>query len=147
MINNFRVANLKAWRSSGLIELSPITVFFGTNSSGKTSLLQSLLLLKQTAESNDRRLVLSTSGIVDLGVFSDLLHNRSSVADLVLALQWELLLESQKAAFRDGYLGRAPMGFEVRVRDINGKPKVTSFTYSIADKNVGVKANDPAAKG
>ncbi len=36
------------------MRLSRITGVFGTNSSGKTSLLQMLLLLKQTAASSDR---------------------------------------------------------------------------------------------
>ena len=35
-----------------------LTGFFGTNSSGKSSILQFLLMLKQTVESSDRSRVL-----------------------------------------------------------------------------------------
>ena len=48
MITHIRMKNFKSWADSGKVELAPLTGFFGTNSSGKSSLLQMLLLLKQT---------------------------------------------------------------------------------------------------
>jgi hypothetical protein len=59
MLKSLRIKNFKAWKDTGEIRLAPITVFFGGNSAGKTSLLQFLLMLKQTAESSDRRRVLN----------------------------------------------------------------------------------------
>lgn len=58
MFTNMRMTNFKSWSETGDIRLAPLTGFFGANSSGKSSLLQMLLLLKQTTESNDRGLVL-----------------------------------------------------------------------------------------
>ncbi|MFY0576768.1 AAA family ATPase [Cystobacter fuscus] len=58
MLTQLRIRNFKAWQDTGNIRLAPLTVFFGTNSSGKTSLLQFLLMLKQTVQSPDRRRVL-----------------------------------------------------------------------------------------
>lgn len=49
MLTRMRLENFKSWRDTGSIRLAPITGFFGANSSGKTSLLQALLLLKQTS--------------------------------------------------------------------------------------------------
>ena len=40
------------------IKMSPLTVFFGTNSSGKSSIEQFLLMLKQTVDSSDRKMVI-----------------------------------------------------------------------------------------
>ncbi len=86
MLTNMRLQNFKSWKDSGDIRLAPLTGFFGTNSSGKTSLLQMLLLLKQTAESSDRSLVLRTSrekdGIVDLGTLQDIIHNNADFLEL-----------------------------------------------------------------
>ncbi|MYB65563.1 AAA family ATPase, partial [Candidatus Poribacteria bacterium] len=50
MITHIRMKNFKSWKDSSEVKLAPLTGFFGTNSSGKSSLLQMLLLLKQTAE-------------------------------------------------------------------------------------------------
>ena len=50
MITGLSTQNFKSWQDSGMLQLAPLTGFFGANNSGKTSLLQILLLLKQTAE-------------------------------------------------------------------------------------------------
>ena len=50
MIKTLRLQNFKAFEDTGEIELKPITVLAGPNSGGKSSILQSLLLLKQTLE-------------------------------------------------------------------------------------------------
>jgi AAA15 family ATPase/GTPase len=49
MLTRMRRVNFKSWEDTGSMRLAPITGFFGANSSGKTSLLQGLLLLKQTS--------------------------------------------------------------------------------------------------
>ena len=54
MIDQLHLQNLKAWRDSGPVQLAPVTMLLGSNSSGKSTLLQSLLLLKQTVASPDR---------------------------------------------------------------------------------------------
>lgn len=40
MITHIQVKNFKSWKDSDNVELAPLTGFFGTNSSGKSSLLQ-----------------------------------------------------------------------------------------------------------
>ena len=47
-MNSIKVTNFKSIQDSGTFELRPLTVLAGINSSGKSSLLQALLLLKQT---------------------------------------------------------------------------------------------------
>ena len=60
MITKLRLENFKSWKDTGDIALKPITGFFGPNSSGKTSLFQALLLMKQSADSLDLGTVFST---------------------------------------------------------------------------------------
>ncbi len=62
MINQLQLKNIKAWRDSGVVRLAPVTMLLGTNSSGKSTLLQSLLLLKQTIASPDRTIHLNLGG-------------------------------------------------------------------------------------
>lgn len=89
MIESLQLDNFKSWRHVGPMRLAPLTGLFGTNSSGKTSLMQFLLLLKQTAESPDRSLVLDLGdarSLVELGTFRDVVHQH----DLRNPLQWRL---------------------------------------------------------
>lgn len=73
MIETLQLKNVKAWRDSGPITLAPVTMLLGTNSSGKSTLLQSLLLLKQTIASPDRTIHLNLGGdeVIDFFNFGD----------------------------------------------------------------------------
>lgn len=53
MLTHLKLENFKIWRSTGPIRLAPITLLLGTNSSGKSSLIQSLLLIRQTVKGDD----------------------------------------------------------------------------------------------
>ncbi len=93
MLTKLRIENFKAWKDTGDIRLAPLTVFFGTNSSGKTSIAQLLLMLKQTTESPDRQRVLHTGDEhtpVDLGTFNDLIHGHDPESQLAFGLSWSL---------------------------------------------------------
>ena len=92
MFKQISMTNFKSWRETGPVRLAPLTGFFGANSSGKSSLLQMLLLLKQTAESNDRNLVLKTGsiqeGYVNLGTAHEITFRNSN--EMKLSVVWEL---------------------------------------------------------
>ena len=78
MLHSITLENFKAFGQSVKIPLAPITLIFGENSSGKSSILQSLNLLKQTRESREAGAVLlprAEHGINDLGSFQELLFD------------------------------------------------------------------------
>ena len=80
MITHIRMKNFKSWADSGEVKLAPLTGFFGTNSSGKSSLLQMLLLLKQTTERKDADEVIyfgNESALVNLGSFDEVIHGHN----------------------------------------------------------------------
>lgn len=92
MLTQFRYKNFKSWQDTGQLKLAPITGFFGTNSSGKTSLLQGLLLMKQTIESSDRNQVLDfgdESKYVDLGSAGEAIFGHSP-GTLEFGFDWNL---------------------------------------------------------
>jgi AAA15 family ATPase/GTPase len=79
MLTTLYLTNFKAWRNTGQIRLAPVTMLLGTNSSGKSSLIQSLLLLKQTVQSSDRTIHLNlgsdeSSDFFNFGDFDAILH-------------------------------------------------------------------------
>ena len=62
MLDYLHLTHFKSWRDSGRVALAPVTMLLGANSSGKSSLLQSLLLLKQTVAAPDRTTHLNLGG-------------------------------------------------------------------------------------
>ncbi|MFP5249032.1 MAG: AAA family ATPase [Acidobacteriota bacterium] len=94
MLTKLRIRNFKNWAETSEIRLAPITVFFGSNSSGKSSLIQFLLMLKQTAESPDRRRVLhpgDQSTPVELGTLRDLVFAHDLSKELSFEIEQRLL--------------------------------------------------------
>ncbi|WP_223007674.1 AAA family ATPase [Cylindrospermopsis curvispora] len=96
MFKKIKFQNFKSWRDTGDITLGPITGFFGSNSSGKSSIIQFFLLLKQTMESSDRQRVLNTGderSYVELGTLYDITHNHIIPSTIYYEIEWDLLEE------------------------------------------------------
>jgi predicted ATPase len=93
MLTTLRIRNFKSWKDTGTVRLAPLTVFFGVNSAGKTSLLQFLLMLKQTSESQDQRRVVHPGDDytpVELGTFQDLIFDHDLNNKLEFEFSWTL---------------------------------------------------------
>lgn len=92
MLTHLKLNNFKIWRNTGQMPLAPLTLLFGTNSSGKSSLIQSLLLLRQTVKAQDPNVDLNfgnrdAGDSVTLGQFRDVLCRRSAATEVVKANQ------------------------------------------------------------
>ena len=96
MIKSISLQNFKCWEHIDDLQFAQLTGFFGTNSSGKTSLLEFLLLLKQTVQSADRKQVLnfgSERDYVELGSYDDMVFNHEY--DRSFSFQIELQNDSK----------------------------------------------------
>ncbi|NJE55408.1 DUF3696 domain-containing protein [Thermococcus sp. 21S9] len=77
MIEDIKVKNFKSFSDTGKKKIKPITILIGPNSSGKSSFIQFLLLLKQTIESTSRDSPLVLNGrYVQLGSFREIIHKQ-----------------------------------------------------------------------
>lgn len=141
MLTELSLANFKAWKDTKPIRLAPITVFFGSNSAGKTSLLQFLLMLKQTAESPDRRRVLhpgDRNTPVELGTYRDLVFNHDLSQEIQFSLKWSM---PQSLVVVDLVNNRTYAGDELRfAADIasdakGGQQSVRLFRYELKGHN------------
>jgi predicted ATPase len=135
MLTKLAFKNFKAWKDSGEIRLAPLTVFFGANSAGKTSIPQLLLLLKQTAESPDRQRALQLGDsrtLVDLGTFDDVVHNHDVSQPLEFSFEWSL---DQPLQVIDPLSGAVFAGnslcFGAKLQVERHQPVVDSFRYEL----------------
>jgi len=83
---------LKNFKSIGAepqtIDLAPITLLFGPNSAGKSTVLQSLLFLHEVLEKGNLNPDKTELGgeVVDLGGFINLLNNKNELAEMEIGL-------------------------------------------------------------
>lgn len=136
MLTKLRLKNFKAWRDSGEIRLAPLTVLFGANSAGKTSIPQLLLLLKQTAESPDRQRSLQLGdnrSLVDVGTYDDVVHGRDVARPVEFAVGWSL---EHDLVIRDPLSNHEYAGNELEfsarlTADHRHQPRTAWFRYEL----------------
>lgn len=93
MLKQLRIQNFKGWKDTGTIRMAPITLFFGANSSGKSSIGQFLMMLKQTVESPDRKVVFYPGGknsAVQLGSYQEMVFHRDPENKITFDYRWSL---------------------------------------------------------
>lgn len=83
------ISNFKSISKVQDFELKPMTLLAGVNSSGKTSLLQALLLLKQTFEGDSGSLLDIDGEYVKANELKDLIHQKDKSRRLQLGLEFE----------------------------------------------------------
>ena len=78
MLKKIGLNNVRSFKDLKDLEIKPITVLCGTNSSGKSTILKSLLLWKQTLENLSYFDGFQLNGkYTNLGSQEDLLHNNT----------------------------------------------------------------------
>jgi len=88
-LTKLKLTNFRCHKQTPEIEMAPITLLLGSNSSGKTALVQPLLILKQTLEP---RAPLVTPIILDgeyvsQGTFDDIIYNHDLKSSLGIELE------------------------------------------------------------
>ena len=127
MLTHLKLENFKIWRTTRPVRLAPITLLLGTNSSGKSSLIQSLLLIRQTVKGDDPGIDLNLGSpdagdSVTLGQFKDVLCRHGAATESMPANQigiefrWNESGEMQGSAifsahYRRGRAGSAELDF------------------------------------
>lgn len=149
MFTSMSAQNFRSWQDTGDIALRPITGFFGPNSSGKTSLLQLLLLLKQTAASADRRQILDLGGDrnapISLGLIRDIFFNHESDRTMSVRLAWHLngrrLNPSAPTWPREVLFSSDWMSFQSEIALRDEHPYVRRLEYTAEDAFVAMTAS------
>lgn len=163
MLTHLKLENFKIWRSTKPIRLAPITLLLGTNSSGKSSLIQSLLLIRQTVKCDDPNLDLNLGNpdaddSVTLGQFKDVLCRHGAASESTKATQvgiefrWseDGLPENSilfSARYNKGSAGSAELAFLRLGRDGQGfsvqrrKPGIYRLSLATQAKPLGQSAD------
>jgi predicted ATPase len=139
MLTSLRIRNFKAWRDTGEVRLAPLTVIFGTNSAGKSSIGHLLLALKQTALATDRKRALhlgDTNSLIDLGTLEDCLYGHDLKSSLGFELTWGLPkpLTVRDLHERSNTFSGTALSLKASLKaDKKDQPEVQGFEYGLGD--------------
>jgi predicted ATPase len=124
--------------------LKSLTGLFGTNNSGKTGILQFLLMLKQTIESADRHRILTGNdqSSIDFGTIYDVIYQHQIPGEINFSIAWSLpenLNIINPEVDDDIIFSISALCFHVQI-DVTAKNvAVKNMSYSFDDKGQNYK--------
>ena len=79
MLTRLRIKNLKGLRDTGDMAIRPLTFLIGPNSAGKSTVIEALLMIRQTVYSRDMKNPLLVDGpYVKLNSYRDLIFGHDT---------------------------------------------------------------------
>lgn len=172
-LSRLEIENFKGIGAKQVIDLAPITLLFGANSAGKSTILQSLHYVREVlARGNPDPDQTIAGGLIDLGGFANLIHGQDLTRTMTIKLvidevdgygtdrlplnsgaslyddEFENLpiryLVGENTDLRD-YAVVQSIGISLSVAwsDLNGRPYVSSITTALNDVDVATITSPP----
>jgi len=98
LASSFSLENFRTFEDQTTLELAPITILTGPNSSGKSSVLKALLLLKESAKRHGLARLDFAGGGHNLGSFQSVKSHESNDAHLRFGLSFPSVVETARGA-------------------------------------------------
>jgi predicted ATPase len=146
---DLRIRNFRSITDSGFLEFRPITIFLGQNSSGKSTFLRTLPLLKQSIRTRSNSPILWYGDYVDFGSIQQI---KSSFTDSEkISIDFSL----SAAALRDSWFvsGSSTVPFEginkialgIDLLETQGATVLRSFSVTADDLEAKIEIDDLGA--
>lgn len=88
MIKSWTLQNFKSVKELNKLDFAPLTIFAGANSSGKSTILQSILLTAQTLQNSvTNKSIILNGHISKFGSFNDILSNSSTEREITIGFE------------------------------------------------------------
>ncbi|ELQ6135680.1 AAA family ATPase, partial [Cronobacter dublinensis] len=146
MIKGISVANFRSFKEKTTIDLRPITVFVGKNSSGKSSLLRTFPLFRQSIEENTTGPILWYGRYVDFGDFDEIKSNGSDSNHIEFNFDITISDTTQHLYSVHRYWLSTIPDIDVRVRLIvhskDKKTKTREVAIEFPDVNIIISLDD-----
>jgi predicted ATPase len=89
LLKRLIIKNFKAFKDLE-IDIKPLTILVGPNSGGKSSIINSIKLIKQTLdEGSEGSEILQFNGLIEFGKFEDIVHQGSQTKEMRFRFEFE----------------------------------------------------------
>ncbi|MFJ5415334.1 AAA family ATPase [Pectobacterium carotovorum] len=128
MLKGIGVKNFRSFSKKSFIELKPITIFVGKNSSGKSSFLRTFPLLRQSTEENKTGPILWYGRYVDYGDFSEVISRNSENEAIEFFFNLQINSENTSKSQKKPRVEKSSkelFDVDINIHMISGKDKKT----------------------
>lgn len=147
MLVSLGVENFRSFKKKTNIELKPITVFVGKNSSGKSSFLRLFPLFRQSIEVYTTGPILWFGQYVDFGDFNNVLYKQAEDKHIKFFFNFIISIKKMPSllgSYRPIYTNKEeiPINIELTVGADKKKTKYKSINLSFNNFNVSITNSD-----
>ncbi|MBA0160308.1 MULTISPECIES: AAA family ATPase [Pectobacterium] len=143
MLTSLGVKNLRSFKEFTSIDLKPITVFIGKNSSGKSSFLRILPLLSQSTQETTNGPILWYGRLVDFGDFNNALNNNTEEKEIIFHFNIKVDERYLSYRYHHLYVSNSVEGAQL---DIGVKLTITNPNLKTITKSVEINIDDTFLK-
>ena len=137
MLKSISLENYKCFKEKTDIDIAPLTVLCGVNSSGKSSILKSLLMLKQSVDGNYNENSILLNGRYTLnGTFEDIVTNRKISKPIVISNSFKIKYHNFLSTFEKDSIRSISNILNIHKND------EINFYFNITIKNKAKNQND-----
>ena len=126
MINKLQLTNFKGFGETQEVPLKPITIVFGANSAGKSSIIHSLLLIQEAMGKGDLDVHKTSAGgdSVDLGGFNNYVFGHNPESTVMLGYDFKFTGSEAATMMLHGLTSHSQMspalgGFEQQAKELD----------------------------
>ena len=146
MITELRAQNFKSWQDTGTLQFAPLTAFFGANSSGKSSILQVLLMLTQTVKHpspdwNEPLYFGDEESRANLGSFDDIIRGHNEDLKLGIFVSWKLPETTQIEL-----ISTDSLSFSTSIAKKAERPDLVDLSYMADRENFKIEGTGAGAQ-
>ena len=145
--------NVRSLVDTGRIDIRPITILLGKNSSGKSTLTRFFPLLRQSIEVSSNTPLLWFGDLVDFGSIAEVKPKQAPQGDVEFDFWWRSIARGRRVSWTPGdmtprqlarsdvMLGSEELGFGLSLNELNETTTVTSVRASVGKDSVLFRVN------
>jgi len=147
-MNKIGFENFRSFDDTGFIDIKPLTIFVGTNSSGKSSILRSFPLIKESLRLKPIGPILWSNDQVDFGSFEEVKKRDSSKNEIILKFSTKVAINRNSFLYRQSFSDYPSNDsvheskIYVKIMKNNDKEYISSVLIEIYDHSIEIKYND-----
>lgn len=131
MLNTVVLESFKCFHKEKELSLAPVTIMYGKNGRGKSTVAQSLLLIAQTmVDNNDVSNLLLTGRYVSLGTFADIVNSSSDKSHFSITLKSD---EDEIVEMGFAELPNKPQMASIDLLNVNGVSRFEKVSQEASD--------------
>jgi predicted ATPase len=134
-MESLRLHNIRSIHDSGKIDIAPLTLLVGQNSSGKSTFARFFPLLRQTSEALAREPLLWFGRLVDFGSAGEVCSKQNQGEpfgfDIELSIDQSLIAFARRSIVRRRELTRSKATISIAIRYIEQSPSKQLYQFSL----------------